>query len=39
MMNEKPRVIRLQRLEGREELFELFRQVVDRFRRQRVKTE
>jgi|LSQX01.3.fsa_nt_gb hypothetical protein len=37
-MDEKSKAIRLQRLEGREELFELFRQVVDSFRRQRIKT-
>jgi len=36
-MNEKPKTIRLQHLEGREELFELFRQVVERYRRQQVK--
>jgi|GEM_PF-1566053 len=37
-MDEKSKAIRLQRLEGRQVLFELFRQVVESFRRQRIKT-
>ncbi len=37
-MDEKSKVIRLQRLKGREEIFDLFRQVADKFRFQRIKT-